>query len=250
MSLEIFWGSGSPFSWRVLLGAEIKRLGYESRLLEFSKGHMKTPEFLQMNPRGKVPVVRDDGFVLFESLPILEYFEDKSPEVPLFGKDPREGAFIRRLISEFESYLREPLFELTLGLLRTVGAGPAGRAMTPSEFVDTTKAVQRELKTFDERVAGGTWIVGGRPSARTSRSTRLLQFSSARRRRPRRRLARSDCTLSGRCFRASVVGWGSLRQCRRTNGRTRRTGEPLARSVSVVQEERRLRWRRIRSRGF
>jgi glutathione S-transferase len=71
MALEIFWGSGSPFSWRVLLGAEIKGLAYESRLLEFSKGHMKTREFLQMNPRGKVPVIDDDGFVLFESLPVL-----------------------------------------------------------------------------------------------------------------------------------------------------------------------------------
>lgn len=35
MALEIFWGSGSPFSWRVLLGAEIKGLAYESRLLDF-----------------------------------------------------------------------------------------------------------------------------------------------------------------------------------------------------------------------
>jgi glutathione S-transferase len=57
-ALEIFWGSDSPFSWRVLLGAEIKRLVYESRLLDFSKGHMKAPEFLQMNPRGKIPVRR------------------------------------------------------------------------------------------------------------------------------------------------------------------------------------------------
>lgn len=155
MALEIFWGSGSPFSWRVLLGAEIKGLEYESRLLEFSKGHMKAPEFLQMNPRGRVPVIRDDGFVLFESLPILEYFEDRSPGVPLFGKDPREVAFVRRLISEFESYLREPIFNLTLGLLRSAGAGPPGRAMTPDEFEETAKAAQRELKTFEERVAGG-----------------------------------------------------------------------------------------------
>jgi glutathione S-transferase len=58
MALEIFWGSGSPFSRRVLLGAEIKELAYESRLLEFSKGHMKAPEFLQMNPRGKIPLRR------------------------------------------------------------------------------------------------------------------------------------------------------------------------------------------------
>lgn len=165
MALEIFWGSGSPFSWRVLLGAELKGLAYESRLLEFSKGHMKAPDFLQMNPRARVPVIKDEGFVLFESLPILEYFEDRWPAVPLFGKDPRERASIRRLISEFESYLRDPVFDLTLGLLRSVGAGPPGRTMTPTEFEETAKKAQGELETLDQRVAGGSWLVGGRPSA-------------------------------------------------------------------------------------
>jgi len=165
MALEIFWGSGSPFSWRVLLGAEVKGLKYESRLLEFSKGHLKTAEFLQMNPRGKVPVIRDDGFVLFESLPILEYFEDKSPEIPLFGKHLRERALVRRLIAEFESYLREPLLNLTLGLLRSAGAGPPGRAMTPAELAETAKTAHRELKTLEERLAVSSWLTGGAPSA-------------------------------------------------------------------------------------
>lgn len=165
MALEIFWGSGSPFSWRVLLGAEIKGLAYESRLLEFSKGHMKAPDFLQMNPRGRVPVINDEGFVLFESLPILEYFDDRWPAVPLFGKDHRERGSIRQLISEFESYLRDPVFDLTVGLLRSVGAGPSGPTMTPTELEETAKRARGELKTLDRRLAGGSWLVGGRPSA-------------------------------------------------------------------------------------
>ena len=165
MALEIFWGSGSPFSWRVLLGAEIKGLAYESRLLEFSKGHTKAPEFLQMNPRAKVPVIRDDGFVLFESLPILEYFDDQWPEVPLFGTDHREAAIIRRLISEFESYARDPGFDLTLGLLRSVGAGPPGRAVTPPELEDKAKALQVELRALELRLASRSWLAGAGPSA-------------------------------------------------------------------------------------
>ena len=32
--LEIYWGSGSPYAWRVLLAAELKRIPYESKLLE------------------------------------------------------------------------------------------------------------------------------------------------------------------------------------------------------------------------
>ena len=37
MAIEIYWGSGSPYSWRVLLALEYKRLAYDSHLLQFSK---------------------------------------------------------------------------------------------------------------------------------------------------------------------------------------------------------------------
>ena len=50
----------------MLLAAELKRIPYESRLLEFSKGDLTKPEFLALNPRGKVPVIRDGDVVLAE----------------------------------------------------------------------------------------------------------------------------------------------------------------------------------------
>ena len=73
MALEVFWGSGSPFAWRVLLALEVKRLTYQSTLLQFSKGEHKATEFLKLNPRGKVPVLKDDGFVLNESVAIMGF---------------------------------------------------------------------------------------------------------------------------------------------------------------------------------
>ena len=50
MAIEIFWLSGSPFSWRVLLGAVIKGLDFESKLLDGSKGDLKQPEILGAQP--------------------------------------------------------------------------------------------------------------------------------------------------------------------------------------------------------
>ena len=94
MTLEIYWGSGSPFAWRVLLAAELKRIPYESKLLEFSKGDLKTPEFLALNPRGKVPVIRDGDFVLAESMAILAYLDRKQPEPPLFGRTAEDAGRI------------------------------------------------------------------------------------------------------------------------------------------------------------
>jgi hypothetical protein len=47
--MEIYWGSGSPFAWQVLLALEVKKIPYASRLLEFSKGQHKSPEYLALN---------------------------------------------------------------------------------------------------------------------------------------------------------------------------------------------------------
>jgi glutathione S-transferase len=76
--VEIYWISGSPFAWRVLLTAEVKGIPYEGKLLEASKGELKTPEFLAINPLGRVPAIRDGNFTLHESLAIMVYLDRKS----------------------------------------------------------------------------------------------------------------------------------------------------------------------------
>ena len=80
MAIEVFWGSGSPYAWRVLLALEYKRLPYVSHLLQFSKQEHKSQEMLSLNPRGRVPVLKDGDYVCFESLAILYYLDLKYPE--------------------------------------------------------------------------------------------------------------------------------------------------------------------------
>ena len=63
MALEIWWGSGSPYSWRALLALEYKQLSYVSHLVQFAKQEHKAPALLKMNPRGRVPVLKDDDYV-------------------------------------------------------------------------------------------------------------------------------------------------------------------------------------------
>ena len=99
MALEVFWGSGSPFSWRVLLALEYKRVPYESRLLQFAKQEHKSPQMLRMNPRGRVPVLRDGDFVVFESLACLAYLDRKYPDPPLFGRTAEDAGTILKLRS-------------------------------------------------------------------------------------------------------------------------------------------------------
>ena len=104
MAIELYWGSGSPFAWRVMLTLELKGLAYESKLLEFSKRDHKSPSYLKLNPRGKVPTLKDNDFVSYESIAIMAYLDRQYPEPLLFGKTPREAGLVWRTVAECEGY--------------------------------------------------------------------------------------------------------------------------------------------------
>ena len=158
MTLEVFWGSGSPFAWRVLLTLEVKRLTYQSTLLEFSKGEHKAPEFLKLNPRGKVPVLKDDGFVLSESLAIMAYLDKKYPEPPLFGTSPQETGLIWRAILEMESYVVTAGDKLVRPLF-------FGQGLDTDRIQEAAAAIRRELRRVDTELEGANWLIGKQVSA-------------------------------------------------------------------------------------
>jgi glutathione S-transferase len=119
--LEVFWDSGSPYVWRVLLALEVKQLPYTSRRIQFSKDEQKTPEFLAMNPRGKIPVVRFGGFILYESTAILAWLDREWPERPIFGRDASEHGQIWRAVAEIDAYLQpEVVRMLRLRMARAI----------------------------------------------------------------------------------------------------------------------------------
>lgn len=159
MALELYWGSGSPFAWRVMLTLEVKRLDYEPKLLEFSKGDHKTSAYLKLNPRGKVPTLRDGEFVLYESLAIMAYLDRKYPEPPLFGQTPEETGLIWRVISECESYLASAGDRV----VRPVFFGKGLEKV--DEIQQAAQTIRQELKTLDERLASSPWLVGAQITA-------------------------------------------------------------------------------------
>lgn len=116
MALELFWASGSGFSWRVLLALEVKRVPYESRLVSFSAGDLRTPEFAAINPRLRVPALRDGAYTLYESVACLAYIDRKHPDPPLFGRTAEETGLVWRAICEQMAYLDDPVERFILPL--------------------------------------------------------------------------------------------------------------------------------------
>jgi glutathione S-transferase len=159
MAIELYWGSGSPFAWRVMLTLEYKKLPYESRLLEFSKGEHKTPEYLHLNPRGKVPTLRDDDFVIYESLAIMAYLDRRYPEPQVFGATAQETGLIWRIISEADSYLLPAGDKLIHAFFFGQGLDDRG------EIERAAEAARAELKTLDAQLTDSRWLAGERLSA-------------------------------------------------------------------------------------
>ena len=73
-----FYFNGSPNPTKVALFLEEAGLQYEPIAIDTRTGAQFTPEFLAVNPNGKVPVIVDDGKVIFDSNAILLYLAEKT----------------------------------------------------------------------------------------------------------------------------------------------------------------------------
>jgi len=154
MALELWWGSGSPYSWRALLALEYKALPYASHLVQFAKQEHKSPQMLAMNPRGRVPVLKDGEFVVFESLGILQYLDRKYPERPLFGATAEEAGTIARVISEYQSYVEDQIMKIIYAILFQ------GVEERTDEVARAMHIVASEARTIEGRLTQSHWLVG------------------------------------------------------------------------------------------
>ncbi|HUE30069.1 MAG TPA: glutathione S-transferase family protein, partial [Verrucomicrobiae bacterium] len=156
--IRFYYGSGSPFSWRVQLVLEEKGLAYEPVLLSFEKGEHKSPAHLARSPHGKVPALEDDGVSLYESSAIVEYLEERYPRTPLLPPDPAARARVR--IEELECLLY--FAERFLGLARQVFFMPPEKR-DPAAVEAARAEVRRQLGELEARAARGRgeYLVGG-----------------------------------------------------------------------------------------
>src|SRR5262249_32602906 len=81
---------------KVVWCADELGLAYERTDVGGSFGGNKTPEYLAMNPNGLVPVIQDDGFVLYESNAIVRYLGAKDERATLWPREARKRADVDR----------------------------------------------------------------------------------------------------------------------------------------------------------
>ena len=161
MALDFYHGHGSPYSWRVWLALELKGVPYNLKELSFQNNDTKKPEFVALNPRHTVPTIVEDGYVLWESLAILEYLDERFAAGPkLYPGDARARARIRRLIREIDDHLdREGIDPITTELF---WAGDKGPDM--DKVAKGRERVREELDYLAKELRG-PFLAGDAPSA-------------------------------------------------------------------------------------
>jgi maleylacetoacetate isomerase len=97
MGIQIygFWRSIATFRVRVAL--RLKGLPFEETSIDILSGEQFEPGYEKVNAERVVPTLIHDGHSVFQSLAIIEYIEDITPEPRLMPADPKERAYARAL---------------------------------------------------------------------------------------------------------------------------------------------------------
>ena len=133
----------------------------ELHLVDLAAREHRADEFLRINPNGKVPVLDDDGFVLWESYAIMQYLAERTPGQALYPTERRARADVNRWLFWCAAQLsiavgtisREKISKQMVG--GTGGPDLAQVARGEALFTDAAHVL-------DDHLAGRTWITQDR----------------------------------------------------------------------------------------
>jgi glutathione S-transferase len=129
-------------------------------VVDLAKGEQRRPDFLKMNPNGRVPVLDDDGFFLNESHAIMAYLADKTPGQTLYPSELKARADVNRWLFWSAQHFQPAVAVLNWerNVKALLNLGPAD----PKEEARGERLVGECAKVLDEHLAGKEWVAQGR----------------------------------------------------------------------------------------
>lgn len=111
--LKLYSYFRSSASYRVRIALNFKELKYEYIPVHLVKdgGEQNQPDFIKINPMAHVPALEHNGFLISESVAIIDYLDQVFPKTPLFPKSPKERSQVLRVVEVLNSGI-QPLQNL------------------------------------------------------------------------------------------------------------------------------------------
>jgi glutathione S-transferase len=160
---------------RVRIFLAEKGISIERREVDAAGGANATPDFLRLNPLGKLPVLElDDGTAIAESLAICRYLEALNPDPPLMGRTAREVADIEMWTLRMDHELSQIIalafihssdfYRGSIEQIPEVASWARGRALQTMAWLDGELAERRHIAgdgyTLADIVAQCAFVLG------------------------------------------------------------------------------------------
>jgi glutathione S-transferase len=151
------YGFAGTRSQRALWGLNEVDADFEYVSVNLLTGEHKRPEFLRINPVGRVPVLVDGDQIIPESAAIVFYLADKYPEKALLPVDLKERAQVYRWTLFAVTELEQPLWRISRHsfLYPPDKRSPADIALAREDFATMAEVLDKHLE-------GREFIVGDR----------------------------------------------------------------------------------------
>jgi glutathione S-transferase len=153
----------SPRAFKVIALKNHLDIECETQFVDLGKGDQLTPEYATMNLNKKMPMLEDDGFVLWESNAILFYLASKRPERGLWPAEVRRQSDVIRWLAwesahwDAESFGMVGYEKVSRAVLHRAGsADPSFIARGEGNFARFAEVLNTSLK-------GRIWLVGEAP---------------------------------------------------------------------------------------
>ena len=140
--------------YKIRLFCALTGLQYESVAVDLAQGEHKEAAFRQLNPRGQVPVLDDDGIVIWDSMAILIYLARK------YG-DPRWLPLEAEPLAQVMQWLALSQNELLYGLARARAVKLFNR---PWEISQCQELGRLGLAALESHLRNHPWLVDPRPT--------------------------------------------------------------------------------------
>lgn len=149
---------------RVRIFLAEKGVSIERREVDAASGANATPEFIRLNPLGKLPMLElDDGSTICESLAICRYVEALYPDPPLMGRTPRESAHVEMWTLRIDHALSQMIaltfvhssefYRGRVEQIPEVATWARGRALQTMAWLDVELAGRRHIAGEDYSMA-------------------------------------------------------------------------------------------------
>jgi glutathione S-transferase len=171
MGIKLHYHPLSTYSRRVLMAFAEKQIPHDLVVVDMAARKHREQSYLALNPYGRVPTLEEDGFVLFESTAMLNYFEATRPAPPLVPADARGRALV----------------DMHMKLCDLQFTRHAGTIVFPKRFLQKEKwnmaaiaeakaEIEKHLAIVDKQLAGKTYLVAEQFSLADLCYTPFLEF--------------------------------------------------------------------------